>query len=188
MSVFVILLLIALPAVQGQEPSAKVSPASKEQMIQNILDRITQLEDAVQAMSSSTDANDDNEECCTASTSDPVKAKASQETFSRIEIGSTADINSGECRCEDWNLIIYSDGNYTFTSTHKNRSGGLDDGDRHRVYVYVKDTNGRQIGSFEANRFVPKQQRRPLNTSGNKTEFREQFGSISSASLNLSCE
>ena len=74
-------------------------------------------------------------------------------------------MDAGECECREQTLTISSDGRFTHVAVHNNHSGGLDDGDEHRLTIHIL-AGDQIVHSFGSERFVPRQRDRTEQVDG----------------------
>lgn len=117
-------------------------------------------------------------------TTPPADAALLAATPSRVWIGGRMD--AGECECREQTLTIYSDGRFTHVAVHNNHSGGLDDGDEHRLTVHIM-AGDQIVHSFGSERFVPRQRDRTEQVDGQSQSIQDRFFDITGFRATLEC-
>jgi hypothetical protein len=105
----------------------------------------------------------------------------------RSKTGHAGRSDSGECECQQQSITIWEDGRYEYTSSQYNHSHVPDDGDTHRMTVYIY-AGGEIVHSFSCDRFVPRYDERVLSTSGQSDRLRERFDSLDSFKGDINCD
>lgn len=92
-----------------------------------------------------------------------------------------------ECECREQSITIWDDGSYEHVSVHYNHSKLPDDGDKHKITVFIYTTAGVIAHTFSDVIFVPRENDKTLPIRGQSDRLREEFDKLHHWDASINC-